>query len=255
MSLLSIFDPEPPSSDMGKGRYSKYSQFASSSGSVASRSAGKMKAARKVRNELAKDARALQALASIGDAPSTYRTGGLSLRSVGGKELNFKDVSITSFSAASLLTLLNGLVSGTGATQRVGRKITIKSIQVTGYVGITGDEINRFALVVDTQANATAPAITDIYTASSPSALREINNMPRFKVLWDSGPIGQVLTSDSEICTFDVYKRVNVGVQYNAGVVGDITDIQTNSLYFVHRNTGASVSSGRLDVRIRYDDN
>jgi len=254
MDLTQLFDTE--SSVQQSPYMARYSKWSSGGpGGVRARASGRMKAAgKKARSELRKDALALAALATVGDAPSTYRTGGLSLRSVGGRELNFNDESVTNFAAASL-TLLNGLVPGSGANERVGRKITIKSIQVQGYIGVaTNDDITRLSLVVDTQANASNPAITDIYTSSNPAALREISNMPRFKVLWDSGPIGQVVTSDSEICTFDAYKRVNIGTQYNAGVAGSIADIQTNSVFLVVRNLGTGTTTGRLDVRIRYDD-
>lgn len=255
MDLTQLFDTD--SSVQQSPYMARYSKWTSGGpGGVRARSSGKMKAARtKARSELRKDALALAALATVGDAPSTYRTGGLSLRSVGGRELNFNDESITSFLNPSI-TLLNGLVPGSGANERVGRKITIKSIQVQGYVGTgANDDVTRLSLVVDTQANATAPNFADIYTSSNPAALREINNMPRFKVLWDSGPLSQVVTSDSELITFDAYKRVNVGVQYNAGVAGTVADIQTNAVYLVVRNLGTGTTIGRLDVRIRYDDN
>lgn len=184
-----------------------------------------------------------------------------------GKELDFVDTTLssTAISTTPYLVLLNGLVPGTGDNQRLGRRIQMKSIELKAYTSAdttTTINIVRFAIVLDRQANGAAPAFTDIYDAASPTALRNISNKPRFKVLWDSGVIpivGNITTpaTGQELVTMEKYRKIDIPVQYNNGTAGDITDITTNSLYFV---AVGAIASGTADsqltgkVRVRYDD-
>jgi len=93
-----------------------------------------------------------------------------------------------------------------------------------------------------------------------PYALRNISNKARFWVLYDSGLISIVGSSttptESSGKVLEMYKRINIPVQYNAGTAGTVGDIQTNALYWVSigsgAGTGASVTVG--NCRIRYDD-
>jgi len=203
-------------------------------------------------------------------APSMGRVGGYSFRSVGGRELNFKDTSLSglSFSTTPVLTLLNGMAQGTTASTRIGRRINIKSIEYRFDVENSSASLwvgHRFMIVLDQQANAATPAFTDIYDVALPTTLRNISNMPRFKVLMDSGEqitVGSIDTSvdnDKVAAAYNGYMRCNIPVQYNVGTAGTIGDIQTNALYFVMIGnattaiTDAQVFTGQ--VRIRYDDN
>jgi len=162
------------------------------------------------------------------------------------------------------ITLLNGTAQGASASQRNGRQIRMKSILLNGvsFAGSTGTlAYGRFAIVLDTQANAALPAITDIWDAATATTNRNISNMQRFKVLHDSGIVtfqGNSTTPTSG-SSFDAayYKRCNIPVQYNVNSTGAIGDIQTNSLLFVTfgtqvAGTTAGAFSGR--IRVRYSD-
>lgn len=220
-------------------------------------------------SRLARNAKKAMKRAAALVAPSVLRTGGFSFKATGGKELNFVDTPIagTQVNLTPFLTLLNGMAQGTTASTRIGRRIQMKSIEMK--LRVVADSTTlftsvRFALVLDKQANAAAPAFTDIYDTADPCSLRNISNKARFWVLWDSGVmpiIGNIATAgqqtDSSMKIIEAYKRINIPVQYNAGTAGTVGDIQTNALYFV--GVGAT-ASGTADaqitgsIRVRYDD-
>jgi len=203
--------------------------------------------------------------------PSMQRMGGYSFRAVGGRELNFKDTSLAtlSFSSTPVLTLLNGLAQGTTASTRIGRRINIKSIEWRFDTESSSTSLwngFRYMLVLDKQANAATPAFTDIYDVAQPTSLRNISNMPRFQVLFDSneilsvGPTIGTPQTDTIATAHKGYIRVAIPTQYNVGTAGTIGDIQTNALYFVmignsSTSTLTDVQIYNGQVRIRYDDN
>jgi len=230
-----------------------------SAGSSLSRSLQASRLARQARKSVKRSAA----------APSILRSGGFSFTSTGGKELNFVDTVLSSaaVSTTPVISLLNGMAQGTTASTRIGRRIAMKSIEFKFRVlsdTTTTATVTRFAIVLDKQANAAAPAFTDIYDSADPGALRNISNKARFWVLWDSGLsplIGNTATAgqqtDSSLKVFENYKRINIPVQYNAGTAGTVGDIQTNALYFVSIGSTVSGTSDAIlsgNFRVRYDD-
>jgi len=213
------------------------------------------------RQNLVGAARALAAAAG----PSVARTGGYSFASTGGNELNFVDtVASGTESTTARIVLLNGMAQGTTASTRIGRRITMKSVELKGRIsaGASGTVSTvRYALVLDKQANAAAPAFTDIYDNSLPESLRNISNKARFQVVWDSGLMSLIGTStgttDASRKNVEFYKKIGFQTQYNAGTAGTVGDIQTNALYFVSIGdvvSGATAPVSVIQVRVRYDD-
>jgi len=195
------------------------------------------------------------------------RYGGLS-DMARGRELKFVDtaISLTDVSTTASLTLCNGMASGNSASTRVGRQIRMKSIEMKG-ISLTQtaslQNAVRYALVLDRQANATVAAFTDIYDTAVTWALRNISNKKRFKVLWDSGIISQIgngtagQMTTSAVVPLELYKRINIPVQYNAQNNGNIGDITTNALYFVaigNNAAGTTDCAALANIRVRFDD-
>lgn len=110
----------------------------------------------------------------------SVRVGGYAYPSRQG-ELKFLDVNtgITVGGAAASTfgsgVLLNGLANGNDASSRIGRKVTIKSLYLRWsqlfIAGAGGAGSIRVLIVYDKQANAAAPAITDILLANDFHAL------------------------------------------------------------------------------------
>lgn len=185
--------------------------------------------------------------------PSVLRTGGYAFKQQGGMELNFVDTDLGLLSGVGatngVLFLLNGTIPGSGNSNRIGRRIDMKSMEWQfSLVNMTGSNVVNFKydIVLDKQANGAACAITDIFTSGEPTALRNISNKARFVVLhsgtmdWLIGNdtvTGGALTSlTAKSATVEKgYKKIGVNVQYNTGTAGTIADIQTNALYLVFR--------------------
>lgn len=189
------------------------------------------------------------------------------VRTTGAVDLGFIDTAHNSALNIStpVLTLLNGCAPGTGGSDRIGRKIVIKSIHVKGYIyPDTTATFNtpKLCLVWDKQPSAVAPAFTDIFDQvggnNLPYSPINLDNSRRFKILWSKiyNVTGGATVTDSSSRWVEVYKKVNLTTVYNAGSAGTIADIESGALYLVM--VGSQVS-GTGDctfygsTRIRFD--
>lgn len=202
---------------------------------------------------------------------SAPRTGGyrnpVRMRGSSPAELKWIDVNSTSAFAATTgvaaLTLLNGCSLGSDATNRVGRKIQMKSIQMRMSCLATTANAARFAgrvmVVYDSQANAAAPTQADIFqAATSWHSPMNLNNRERFKVIFDKLFTVDSLTgsnTDPWICK-KFKKLPNLETIFNSGNAGTIGDIQTGSMYLVTLATGEATTTPGLVFysRIRFAD-
>lgn len=192
------------------------------------------------------------------------RTGGWADPSRGG-ELKFVDnvnntdvtVAVTTFTTP---LLLNGLAQGTTASTRVGRKIVMKSILIrysqevrTTTVGAAG---YRILVVYDKQANATAPAVTDILENDTFNSPNNLSNRDRFVTIFDhmAVPIG---ANGPQAHADVLFKRLNLETLFNGGSAGTIGDITSGSVYMMMAQSGgwATAAPDFLSrIRIRYTD-
>lgn len=189
-----------------------------------------------------------------------------SFTSRGGSEWKYVDVAFaTAVNATGSITLLNGLAPGSSASQRIGMKVTIRSLeihmthQVTAATGV--DQSHRFLIVQDSQSNGVGPAaLTDFLTTNTTLAPRNLANRRRFRFLLDKS---FYLSSSAESGSGGVHKfylklRTPIVTEFNSGVAGTIADIVTNSLHFVAVGdvaAGAAAGSAAVYCRIRYTDN
>lgn len=199
-----------------------------------------------------------------GTTAQAMRTGGWANPTRGG-ELKFVDTNPTTTPAIGVVTwtagtLLNGLANGSDASTRVGRKITMKSLLMKYFwkcdPASTGGSPLRILIVYDKQANAAAPAITDILLLDNFNSPNNLSNRDRFVTLVDhyTEPIG---IAGNFGVGGSVYKKLNMETMFNAGSAGTIGDITSGSVYlFVAQNGGILTVAGDFDsrVRIRYTD-
>jgi len=192
------------------------------------------------------------------------RVGGWSNPTQGG-ELKFLDSSmnddpILASGAFTAGTLLNGLITGSTASQRIGRKVTIKSLLVRYSWGLattsTGGSPLRILIVYDKQANAVAPAITDILLTDTFHSANNLSNRDRFVTISDiiTDPVS---TGDCFAVAGVIYKKLNLETMYNAGTAGTIGDISSGSIYMFVAQTGRIATASpefSSTVRIRYTD-
>lgn len=171
------------------------------------------------------------------------------------------------------LEVLNAVVEGTDAINRIGRKISMKSIQgryiftlqgaTTGTqpAGIEGGLV-RLLIVYDRSTNGSLPSSTDILQGAfqlSAVAPLNLNNRERFVVLIDEYLNLDPQNKQAGIIEF--YRQLPRDVQdviYNGGNAGTAADIQTGGIYSLWTTTIQATAGTNLGGtaynRIRYLD-
>jgi len=189
------------------------------------------------------------------------RTGGnfAQLGVAGGEERKYvdTDIGITLATAASFV-LLNALVPGSQATQRVGRKADFVSMLLRMRVVVGGTPTNatyRIMVIVDKQANAVAPTIAEIMSAASLTNPMNLDNRSRFVVLLDYVDTLDIAGNSQNVRT--VFMRKKISTTYNSGSAGTIGDIQTNSIYLLGLSSNAAGATAPIlsgTGRLRFTD-
>ena len=174
------------------------------------------------------------------------------------------DYNITSTGS---VTLLNGIATGTDFTNRIGRKIVMRSLNIRGFVYPEDTTTNtctvRMIWVYDQQTNAAQPAVTDILKSADPTSQLNLDNRDRFKVLVDkefiNGKIDttatQAIAISPAVWKFKKYKYLKHETLYN-GVGATVGSIATGAIWMVLiSNQAAGVAATtRLSTRIRFED-
>jgi len=159
--------------------------------------------------------------------------------------------------------LLNGLVPGSGLSQRIGNKIRVRKVvaDLTAMTktAITDPQGGRVMLVYDKQTNAAAPSVSDVLDISlginDENSPIKLENRSRFVILKDwhfrtsaSGQAGEMVKRRL------VWRGVLPTV-YNNGAGGTVADIASGALYLMTIGSDAG-DNGQLSgiCRGRYDD-
>jgi len=186
------------------------------------------------------------------------------------KERKVIDVAKTTVACdtTGAVTALNLVAVGTDFTDRIGRKITMKSIQLRALLvpqdSTVVDGLARVILVYDAQSNGAAlPAITDILTAATSLSSLNLNNRDRFKVLMDKQfamgnqdlTAGQAVAGSPSIHQFKKFKRCNLQVIFNT-TTAVIAAISSGSLLLVTIGSAAAAAGTNcvFTSRVRFVD-
>ncbi len=201
------------------------------------------------------------------------RTGGYYGRYTGQSgELKFLDTVVTDtpITAAMVIQNLTVIAEGNGESQRVGRKVTIKSVHIKGVMTLipatdaanTSDKVFGM-LVQDMQTNGAAFTALDLIDTNVIASFRNLANSGRFKILmkktymFKSGgaaPSGAAFVFSSDQRNVNINKKCNIVMEYdNSATTGVITSVRSNNLYWVTQSTNGVVNSV-LTARIRYSD-
>jgi len=179
-----------------------------------------------------------------------------------GPEIKAVDVS-TSFApplTSSFATpqLLNGCTQGAGATNRIGRKMLMKSFQMRYTCSVAdGDDASQHRIVVvyDKQANGAAPIATDVFGGNNFLAPLNLNNSDRFVVICDE--VTESVQSSVINISGQRYVKMNMETIFSGSSNG-IADIASGSVYmFIANNatpTIGVVTAAFVWTRIRYID-
>ena len=194
--------------------------------------------------------------------------------SSGAPELKFVDNITTVIpvpNASWTVTFINGVTQGTDYNQRIGRKMTNKSILFNGLVyNNQGNNINatlgvmlRIVLIYDTQVNSTLPAGTDIFAVTDVLSPMNLVNRDRFKVIFDirkqvgaytTSAGGSLATGSPQNAMFSKYKKCMLET-INSGTNNTIGSVSTGAFYVCYIADTNNAGCFNFYTRVRYVDN
>lgn len=181
------------------------------------------------------------------------------IRGLVNSEMFHLDQSI-SLAAQSSITHITGLTQGDEFTQRTGRSILLKSINLGGslqiHPSVSQNTRIMIALVQDKQqVSDTAPLITDIFTTgTSPHTFLNANTLGRFTILWRKHyTLSPATGGGKDAYSFSKFTPMNCHIRYNGTTS---TDIQKNGVYLVVITSEATnYPTVELTSRISWHDN
>jgi len=189
-------------------------------------------------------------------------------RAIANKETGYVDLAATSFAfnTTGTIVLVATVAQGAGVTQRVGKKINLKSVQTRGQVICgTATAVNDCALllVYDKRPTGALPAITDILDTANPAAFNNDANSGRFRIVrrWDFIMAGNSSTPQTGLEIYDTSNFIKMNgdqMVFKAAGTGAIADIEEGAMYLVSVGSqvaGATASTGTIGVRTRFIDN
>jgi len=195
----------------------------------------------------------------------------MSMRGAGrvSSETGFVDLAGATYAldTTGTVTLLNTVAQGASVSQRVGKKIMLKSLQFRGAMqngsAAAGNDV-AVLIVYDKRPTGALPAITDILTSVAPTAMNNDANSGRFVILKriDEVLIGNLTAAanytEAAIKSCDYYLPLGgKPTTYKAAGTGAIADIEEGALYAVTVGgtaAGASAASVFGSYRLRFKD-
>lgn len=186
----------------------------------------------------------------------------------GRDELKTIDTGTQSTSAAAVgsVILLNGVGQGTDYTNRIGRRILLKSLLLRFNITTipstsdpAGDFI-RILVVYDAQTNAVTPAVTDIINGDFLSPLN-LSSRDRFKVLSDKTTTmnpngytaGAVSGGSPRNVAYKIYKKMSMEEIFG-GTGATVGSIQTGAIFLLIISAANGASAVNWNSRIRFID-
>lgn len=202
--------------------------------------------------------------------PGVTRTAGAYARNMNRDEKKWLDTDhalATIASTGLFMPTLNGIRIGQDVNSRIGNRVCLKNIncyvtaQAAGSnVAGSGDDVVRFILYLDHQANGAAATITDILKGPTPTydSFRNMNQAERFTILKDkfitlSGLQGAGTGfSAHNPKFFKVAWKGNVFLHFGADT-GFASDLRSNNvgILLITKDGDAKV---QVHARIKYTD-
>jgi len=193
----------------------------------------------------------------------TYR--GFNPRAFARGEWKYHDVTSEAVDLNSTLglALLNGIVPGTGAQQRIGQSIKLQSIEMRIQMAVTANtgihQLIRIWIVQDKQPNATAMTAAEYLSFPDVHGMRNLANRKRFKTIMDKefNLTGYQEGHDQHFFHKYIKFKSPINVDYNTGTAGTIGDISSNALYVLYGSSmsaGDGDAAGQFYLRLRYTD-
>lgn len=180
--------------------------------------------------------------------------------------------TIDDYTAYSVFSLNGGISGGTGVTNRIGNKIYVKSLHITGQVRSSvsnSASTVRIAVVLDrSPSGVVTPTWSDVWestgqTVSNLFPLRNDSTSTRYVVLaskvFQVGYITQTGTGDASLGSaalprkyVNIYKKMNLPVAYTDA---NANTIQTNNIaIFAWSDTNSNTPVADMCCRVEFTD-
>lgn len=167
---------------------------------------------------------------------------------------------------------INKIPQGTGESERIGRKCTIKKVRWKYLVELpekqqavpVSNDTCRVILYLDKQANGAAPTVLDILQTRDILSFRNLANQMRFEILMDKNfdieyASAYFNTDTNAFAVADTLisgtysKTCNIPIEFN-GTQGSLSEIRSNNIGILTISKHGKV--GFLsELRIRFSDN
>lgn len=177
------------------------------------------------------------------------------------KNIDNLDVT-TTLPAAGLFTSgfnANGCPEGSGPTNRVGRKILMKSFFMRfAYKPATGESGQaRILVVYDKQSNGsnTVPLNTEVLTGTAPDIIsfQNLSNSERFVVIADV--LTEQTSTNGASVIGEIYRKLNLDTIYGPFAnPGQIGEIRTGAVNIYVCGSDPTIGSFTFSTRIRFFD-
>lgn len=190
-----------------------------------------------------------------------------------GTELKFYDQGAGPTTASSSGTIASSslvtVASGTGESQRVGRKITLASIHLRVVASLNAtttasntDDGLRVIVYWDKQCNGATATVTDILETADYLSFNNLSNKNRFSILADkmvdvSATAGAYNGSLNQFATHAVTKsmhlRCRLPIEFSS-TTGAISEIRSNNIGLLVISDNGQIQY-RYQSRVRFGDN
>lgn len=152
---------------------------------------------------------------------------------------------------------------GDTESTRDGRKAWIKSIQIRANINYipgtspNGTETVFLYVILDTQCNGAAAAITDVFTSADMSSnMLQLNNSGRFRILKKfemvmASRAGVSAAFSGDVKQISWYKRCNIPIDWNS-TTGAITEIRSNNIFLAAGALRDDVTTMSGTCRLRF---
>lgn len=162
----------------------------------------------------------------------------------------------------------NAFSQGADSIQRLGRKITVRRIDVNGLVQVTAggsdvipDHIKVW-IVHDKQSNGALPAVSDVLVGNSPLTLPattlypNLDNKQRFTILGEidlvvnPGTLNATNASAPQMRSFSWSKPMNLTVEYS-GQDGRQANVKSDNVFAIAANDSSGNAGSKWTVTLR----
>lgn len=184
----------------------------------------------------------------------------------GSKTSGFVDLTLAAyaFDTTGTVTLIATVAQGASVSQRIGKKIQWKSIQIRGSLqaGTTATTNDcALILVYDKRPTGALPTIADVLVSANPGAFNNDANSGRFQIIrrYDFVLLGNRTTPATGLEVIDAsdFIKFSRPCVYKAAATGAIADIEQGAIYAItigNNTAGATAAEGSLAYRVRFTD-